>query len=90
MSILQGRNSAKQAKIAFAERPAEPIHFDLAKNILKRAEQGFYDAILDEARTGKYSTVVVGRRGERGAFFTGRIAMRLVQKVSDQALWVFS
>ena len=45
-------------------------------------------AILDEARTGKYGTVVVGRRGERGAFFTGRIAMRLVQKVSDQALWV--
>ena len=47
-------------------------------------------AILDEARCGEYSTVVVGRRGERGAFFTGRIAMRLVQKVSDQALWVVS
>lgn len=47
-------------------------------------------AILDEARTGEYSTVVVGRRGERGAFFTGRIAMRLVQKVSGQALWVVS
>ncbi|NVM22001.1 MAG: universal stress protein [Desulfobacterales bacterium] len=45
-------------------------------------------AILDEARTGGYGTVVVGRRGESEAFFTGRIAMRLVQKVSDQALWV--
>jgi nucleotide-binding universal stress UspA family protein len=45
-------------------------------------------AILDEARSGGYSTVVVGRRGERGAFFTGRIAMRLVQKVSGCTLWV--
>ena len=45
-------------------------------------------AILDETRTGGYGTVVMGRRGERDAFFTGRIAMRLVQKVSDQALWV--
>jgi nucleotide-binding universal stress UspA family protein len=45
-------------------------------------------AILDEARTGEYGTVVTGRRGEREAFFTGRIAMRLVQKVSNLALWV--
>ena len=45
-------------------------------------------AILGEVKTGPYGTVVVGRRGEREAFFTGRIAMRLVQKVSDQALWV--
>jgi hypothetical protein len=45
-------------------------------------------AILKEARTGGYSTVVIGRRGERDAFFTGRIALRLVQKVSDQTLWV--
>ncbi len=44
--------------------------------------------ILGEVKTGQYGTVVIGRRGEREAFFTGRIAMRLVQKVSDQALWV--
>lgn len=45
-------------------------------------------AILGEAKTGHYGTVVIGRRGEREAFFTGRIAMRLVQKVSNQALCV--
>ena len=45
-------------------------------------------AILAEAKTGQYGTVVMGRRGERDAFFTGRIAMRLVQKVTDQTLWV--
>jgi nucleotide-binding universal stress UspA family protein len=45
-------------------------------------------AVLEEARRGGYSTIVVGRRGERDAFFTGRIAMRLVQKVTEQTLWV--
>lgn len=45
-------------------------------------------AILEEARGGDYGTVVIGRRGERDAFFTGRIAMRLVQKVTNQTLWV--
>ncbi|MBW2109078.1 MAG: universal stress protein [Deltaproteobacteria bacterium] len=44
--------------------------------------------ILREAKTGRYGTVVVGRRGESEAFFTGRIAARLVQKITDQALWV--
>jgi len=45
-------------------------------------------AIFSELRTGRYGTVVVGRRGERDAFFTGGIAMRSVQKVGNQALWV--
>jgi len=45
-------------------------------------------SILCEARTGRYGTVVVGRRGESEAFFTGRIAVRLVQKITDQTLWV--
>lgn len=56
----------------------------------KTSTQG-YDVstgILSEARTGHYGTVVVGRRGESNAFFTGRIATRLVQKITDQALWV--
>jgi nucleotide-binding universal stress UspA family protein len=57
---------------------------------IKTSNRGFdiSTSILGEARTGQYSTVVIGRRGEREAFFTGRIALRLVQKVTDQALWV--
>lgn len=58
---------------------------------IKTGRQSCYDvstAILGEARKELYSTVVVGRRGEREAFFTGRIAMRLIQKLTDQALWV--
>ena len=45
-------------------------------------------AILQEAKSGGYGTVIVGRRGERDAHFTGRIALRMVQKVTDQNLWV--
>lgn len=45
-------------------------------------------AILSEMRRGQYGTVVVGRRGERDAFFTGGIAMRSVQMVANQALWM--
>jgi nucleotide-binding universal stress UspA family protein len=45
-------------------------------------------AILDEVTTAQYGTLVIGRRGREKAFFAGRIAMRLLQKVSDQALWV--
>jgi nucleotide-binding universal stress UspA family protein len=44
-------------------------------------------AILDEARR-EYGTIVIGRRGERNAFFTGRIALRMVQKLSGRNLWI--
>jgi nucleotide-binding universal stress UspA family protein len=61
------------------------------RQIEMKTRIGGYDistCILEEAKTGQYSTVAVGRRGERDAFFTGHIAMRLVQKVTDQTLWV--
>jgi nucleotide-binding universal stress UspA family protein len=45
-------------------------------------------AILEEASGGNYGTVVVGRRGEREAFFSGQTVTRLLQNISEQALWV--
>jgi nucleotide-binding universal stress UspA family protein len=57
---------------------------------IKTNEHG-YDistAILAEARRGGYGSVVIGRRGEREAFFTGRIAMRLIEKMPSPAIWV--
>ncbi len=57
--------------------------------ISQRTNTKSYDvstAILDEARRVEYGTVVVGRRGERRAFFTGRIAIRLIQKLSGRNL----
>jgi nucleotide-binding universal stress UspA family protein len=45
-------------------------------------------AIYGEAKAGPYGTVIVGRRGERGAFFSGQIARRLVHTLEDQALCI--
>lgn len=45
-------------------------------------------AIYGEAKAGQYGTVIVGRRGERGAFFSGQIARRLIHTLEDQTLCI--
>jgi len=45
-------------------------------------------AIYGEAKAGQYGTVIVGRRGERGAFFSGQIARRLAHVLEDQTLCI--
>ncbi|MDF0643811.1 MAG: universal stress protein [Nitrospira sp.] len=47
-------------------------------------------AILEEARTGRYGTLVVGRRGVSGLkkLFFGGITRRLLQQASGCAVWV--
>jgi nucleotide-binding universal stress UspA family protein len=45
-------------------------------------------AIYGEGKSGQYDTVIVGRRGERGAFFSGQIARRLVHALEDQTLCI--
>ena len=102
-SLVFERENPHLQEILYREDKLRMEHFyELAHDRFKRAglkrsqievktsDQGFdiSTSILAEARSGRYGTVVVGRRGEREAFFTGRIAMRLVQKVYDQALWV--
>jgi nucleotide-binding universal stress UspA family protein len=46
--------------------------------------------ILEEARTGAYGTIVVGRRGLSTVeeFDMGRVSNKLVQIAKDRALWV--
>jgi nucleotide-binding universal stress UspA family protein len=45
-------------------------------------------AILDFAQKGKYSTVVVGRRGINKSFFMGSASRYMINKISEGALWV--
>jgi nucleotide-binding universal stress UspA family protein len=47
-------------------------------------------SILDEARSGDYGTIVVGRRGLSTVeeFDMGRVSNKLVQAAKDRALWV--
>jgi nucleotide-binding universal stress UspA family protein len=45
-------------------------------------------AIITEAQKGNYGTVVVGRRGIRGAFFMGSVSRYVTEKISDRAVWL--
>jgi nucleotide-binding universal stress UspA family protein len=53
-----------------------------------RRSNDIFTAIYSEAKGGQHDTVVVGRRGERGAFFSGQIARRLVHTLEDQTLCI--
>ncbi len=45
-------------------------------------------AILDEAVHGGYGTVVLGRRGEGGAFWLGHVSDRLLAACDQATIWV--
>ena len=45
-------------------------------------------AIMDFAQNGKFSTVVVGRRGVNKSFFMGSASRYMINKISNAALWV--
>ncbi len=46
--------------------------------------------IVEEARSGNYGTVVVGRRGGGNAFFMGSVSRSVLAKSANCALWVVS
>ena len=45
-------------------------------------------AIVEFANKGKFSTLVVGRRGLDKSFFMGSVSRHLINKVDEGALWV--
>jgi nucleotide-binding universal stress UspA family protein len=49
-------------------------------------------AIMQEARGGRYSTIVVGRRGLSKVqdFFMGRVSNKIIQMAREQAVWIVS
>ncbi len=47
-------------------------------------------AIINEAKKGKYGTVVVGRHAARGASFIGSVSKYVLDKTSNRALWLVS
>ncbi len=89
--ILQGEDEHRMESFfeeAYARFQAAGMKRRQVEVKTNRQSHDISTAILQEAKTGGYGTVVVGRRGERDAFFTGQIALRLVQKVANQTLWV--
>jgi nucleotide-binding universal stress UspA family protein len=51
-----------------------------------------FTALLNEARNGRYGTIVIGRKGisEVEEFELGRVGSKLVQAARDMAVWVVS
>jgi nucleotide-binding universal stress UspA family protein len=51
-----------------------------------------FTALLNEARNGRYGTIVIGRKGvsEVEEFELGRVGSKLVQAARDMAVWVIS
>jgi len=47
-------------------------------------------AVIDEAKSGNFGTVVVGRRGGGNAFFMGSVSRTVLGKSANCALWVVS
>lgn len=47
-------------------------------------------AIVEEARRGKYGTVIVGRRGANKAFYMGSVSRYVMEKTGNRALWLVS
>lgn len=45
-------------------------------------------AILEQARAGGFGTVVLGRRGEGGAFWLGHVCDRVLAACEEAAVWV--
>jgi nucleotide-binding universal stress UspA family protein len=44
--------------------------------------------ILEEAKKGKFGTVVVGRRGADRAHYFGSVSRYVTQRITDRALWL--
>jgi nucleotide-binding universal stress UspA family protein len=66
---------------------AEKINTKVLSGVVSRST-----ALLNEARNGRFGTIVVGRRGvsEVEEFEMGRVAAKLTQVARDMAVWVVS
>jgi len=79
----------KEAKEKLAAVGMDPrsIHTEVVSGTASRAA-----AIVQEARTGGFGTIVVGRRGlsKVQEFFMGRVGNKVIHLANDRAVWVVS
>ena len=54
----------------------------------KNTTWGVAKAIKEEARRGKYGTVVIGRSGMHKSFFMGDTSSKVIQSLTNCALWI--
>ncbi len=64
--------------------------FDTKRIDFRRIQKasGIGRAILDTARRQQIGTVVLGRRGSGGAFYSGRVCRYVMEKISGRTFWL--
>ena len=67
------------------EAGLDPTRIDFKQ--IKRTT-GIGRAILDIARRGRLGTVIIGRRGSGGAFYSGRVCRYVMEKSVQRAFWL--
>lgn len=84
--ILKAFEEARE-KLGRAGVAEERVSQKVVKDVSSRA-----GAIVDEAETGGYDTIVVGRRGlsRIQEFFMGRVSSKIIQLARSQTVWVVS
>jgi nucleotide-binding universal stress UspA family protein len=84
--IMKAFDEARETLI-HAGVAAERVSHKVVKNVPSRA-----GAIVDEAETGGYDSIVVGRRGlsKIQEFFMGRVSSKIIQLARSQTVWVVS
>lgn len=72
-------------KLLNAGFSSDKIETNLIDNVYSR-----FTAIVYEAVTNNYKTVVIGRRGlsKAAEFFMGRVSAQVVSMTKNQAVWV--
>ncbi len=81
----QSASFNSQALLLFKEHGLDP---DRIRTISSRRSGSISNAILKEAVKSDCGTVVLGRRGEGGAFWLGHVSDKVLAKASDLAVWV--
>jgi len=78
--ILSAMNELERAGIKKSQ-----IHVKISKRFLMPGK-----AIVEESERGNYGTVVIGRSGDSGSFFTGSVSRYVINHISNRALCVVS
>jgi nucleotide-binding universal stress UspA family protein len=84
---IQPALAAAQKKLTDAGLPAERISTRILANRSSRAM-----AIVEEAKIGRYGSIVLGRRGLSvfKEFFLGSVSKKVLSMAEDKAVWIVS
>ncbi len=88
--IIKGDKRCVESFLSHAHRKFNESGFQKDQIKIKevKAISNVGKAIMEEAETGNYGTVIVGRRGISKSFFMGSVSKYVLDRTSDRALWL--